>query len=106
MFFEAFQELKGGGQITELEGEKAQRAIVNLNRDRSKGEFLEALNTLQSVIDAGVERAKRGVKANNPYTKDLVIGGGADRPSEEKPAASSAVSEPVVIDGYSIVKVE
>jgi hypothetical protein len=106
VFLEAFQELKGGGQITELEGEKAQRAIVNLNRDRSKKAFLEALDTLQGVIDAGVGRAKRGVSVNNPYTKDLVVGGGSDRPSEEKPAASSAVSEPVVIDGYSIVKVE
>lgn len=106
VFLEAFQELKGGGQITELEGEKAQRAIVNLNRDRSKKAFLDALDTLQDVIDAGVGRAKRGVSVNNPYTKDLVVGrngGGA------KPAASDdqgATSQPVVIDGYSIVKVE
>lgn len=106
VFLEAFQELKGGGQITELEGEKAQRAIVNLNRDRSKKAFLDALDTLQSVIDAGVSRAKRGVSVNNPYTKDLVVGGNG---GSAKPAASDeqgAASQPVVIDGYSIVKVE
>ena len=106
VFLEAFQELKGGGQITELEGEKAQRAIVNLNRDRSKEAFLEALGTLQSVIDAGVDRAQRGVKANNPYTKDLVVGGSNSKPdtsSSEKPSTSG---DPVVIDGYSIIKVE
>jgi len=106
VFLEAFQELKGGGQITELEGEKAQRAIVNLNRDRSKKAFLDALDTLQSVIDAGVGRAKRGVSVNNPYTKDLVVGGNG---GSAKPAASGeqgAANQPVVIDGYSIVKVE
>ena len=73
VFLEAFQLLKGGGQITELEGEKAQRAIVNLSRDRSRGAFVEALNTLQSVINSGLNRAQKGVTADNPYTKDLVV---------------------------------
>jgi len=106
VFLEAFQELKGGGQITELEGEKAQRAIVNLNRDRSKKAFLDALDTLQSVIDAGVGRAKRGVSVNNPYTKDLVVGGNGGSAKSAASGEQGAANQPVVIDGYSIVKVE
>jgi hypothetical protein len=46
------------------------------------------------------------VSVNNPYTKDLVVGGNG---GSAKPAASGeqgAANQPVVIDGYSIVKVE
>lgn len=73
VFLEAFQTLKGGGQITELEGEKAQRAIVNLSRNRSRAEFLQALNDYKEVINNGLARAKNKVRVDNPYTKDLVI---------------------------------
>lgn len=63
-FLEAFQALKGGGAITELEGKKAEAAIARLNPGQSEKSFLEALNELEQIVQAGIERAKQ--KAGQP----------------------------------------
>ena len=63
-FLEAFQALKGGGAITELEGKKAENAIARLNVAQSEGAFLQALNELEEVVTAGIDRAKQ--KAGQP----------------------------------------
>lgn len=57
-FLEAFNSLKGGGQITEIEGKKATDAIARLDRTQSKEGFETALNDLEEVINAGVGRAR------------------------------------------------
>ena len=72
VFLEAFQTLKGGGQITELEGAKAQRAIVNLSRLRSPDKFKGALRDLAEVISAGLERAKKGITVEDQGEKRFV----------------------------------
>jgi len=87
VFLEAFQSLKGGGQITELEGEKAQAAIVNLSRQRTTEGFLKALQDYQSVLDIGISRAKQGVTVpvSERYTGELDfsnIGGGSKPKSD------------------------
>lgn len=65
-FLQAFESLKGGGQITEVEGQKATAAISRMNTAQSEKEFDAAAREFQSVIKAGVERAKR--KASAPVT--------------------------------------
>lgn len=62
-FLQAFDSLKGGGQITEVEGRKATEAIGRLNTAQSDAEFVRALNDLEDVLGAGLERARRGVQA-------------------------------------------
>lgn len=57
-FLEAFNSLKGGGQITEVEGKKATDAIARLDRTQSKEGFETALKDLEEVITAGVGRAR------------------------------------------------
>ena len=62
-FLEAFTSLKGGGQITEVEGKKATAAITRLaNRKISSKAAAAAMNDFESVIKKGVERAR--AKAN------------------------------------------
>jgi hypothetical protein len=56
-FLAAYNQLKGGGAITEAEGKKAEQAIARLNPTQSEQGFLTALNDLQSVISAGQARA-------------------------------------------------
>lgn len=56
-FLEAFESLKGGGQITEIEGKKATAAIAALNTAQSEEEFKRELTKLKDVIDAGAARA-------------------------------------------------
>ena len=58
-FLAAFESLKGGGQITEVEGKKAEQSIARLNKAQSKEAFVEALTELKGIIQKGVERAKQ-----------------------------------------------
>lgn len=61
-FLEAFNSLKGGGQITEVEGKKATDAIARMDNSTSEEEFRQAVKDYQAVIRNGVNRAK--MKAN------------------------------------------
>jgi hypothetical protein len=64
-FLQAFESLKGGGQITEIEGKKATEAIARMDAAGSEPEFINAAREFQNVIRAGVERA-RAASANSP----------------------------------------
>lgn len=55
-FLQAFESLKGGGQITELEGQKAEQAQSRLNTAQSEEDFREALQEYKFYIDQGVRR--------------------------------------------------
>lgn len=58
-FLEAFQSLKGGGQITEKEGAKAEAAINRMNLSTSEKDFKEAAADFKSAIQAGIDRASK-----------------------------------------------
>lgn len=58
-FLEAYQSLRGGGQITEVEGQKAEQAIARLGRAQSEEEFDQAIAELQDVVAVGLSRARR-----------------------------------------------
>lgn len=64
-FLQAFQSLKGGGQITEVEGTKATQAIARLDRAQSEEEFVKSLQELRGIVEAGMERARRKAGAGN-----------------------------------------
>lgn len=61
-FLEAFNSLRGGGQITEAEGRKATEAIGRLNTAQSDQAFMDALDDLEEVIVSGLERAKKSTQ--------------------------------------------
>jgi hypothetical protein len=59
-FLEAFNSLKGAGQITEIEGKKATDAIARIqDTGQSEQAYLQAINELREVVTAGTERARR-----------------------------------------------
>jgi hypothetical protein len=58
-FLEAFESLKGGGQITEIEGIKATQAMSRMNPEASEKEFDAAVDEFRRVVQLGVERAKK-----------------------------------------------
>ncbi len=64
-FLQAFESLKGGGQITEIEGVKATNAIARLQRSQNYDEYRAALKELRDVVATGLERAK--LQANGQY---------------------------------------
>lgn len=58
-FLQAYQTLRGGGQITEVEGQKATEAMGRLDRAQSYNDYIGALNDLESVITNGLNTARR-----------------------------------------------
>lgn len=75
-FLEAFEALRGGGSITEREGEKATAAKTRMSLAQSEKEFVTAAREYQNIIRVGLGRAQerltkaRGASAGN-------TGGGA-----------------------------
>ena len=71
-FLQAFETLKGGGQITEVEGTKASQAISRMNTAQSEGEFKTAAEEFKQIIKKGVDRAKQkaGVSTQSNVSAD------------------------------------
>lgn len=72
-FLEAFQTLKGGGQITEVEGKKATDAIARMDRSQSEEDFKKAASEFRQIIQRGLERKR----AQMAVSGDQNIPGGA-----------------------------
>jgi hypothetical protein len=62
-FLQAFNDLKGGGAITEKEGEKATNAITRMKLSLSEKEYITAAREFQEVLRRGVENAQRKIKS-------------------------------------------
>lgn len=70
-FLTAFQSLRGGGQITEVEGKKATDAIARLNKGVSEAQFKQALTDLRNIATNAAIRAqvKAGVLPEDAMNK-------------------------------------
>ena len=55
-FLAAFESLKGGGQITEIEGQKAEQAIARLDLAQSEEDYKKALRDLREVLTVALKR--------------------------------------------------
>jgi len=62
-FLQAFETLKGGGQITEVEGKKATEAINRMSISTSENEFRQAAQDFLSVVDRAEQNARRAAGA-------------------------------------------
>lgn len=76
-FLQAFESLKGGGQITQIEGEKATQAINRMSIAQSEGEFVEAAREFQHILRKGLQRAKQ--KAGAPAAGGAAPAAGGTR---------------------------
>ena len=88
-FLQAYTTLRGGGQITEVEGKKAEDALARLNRSLSETEAKQALADFRDAVTVGMQklREKAGVAP------------------ESAPAPRGAPAAPVTINGYKIEQV-
>lgn len=55
-FLQAFESLKGGGQITEIEGQKATQAIGRLDTAQSPNDYRQALTELRDLLQLAQNR--------------------------------------------------
>jgi hypothetical protein len=58
-FLQAFESLKGAGQITEREGEKATSALNRMNSAQSEVEFIKAAREFEENVRIGMDLAKK-----------------------------------------------
>jgi hypothetical protein len=73
-FLQAFQSLKGGGAITEVEGQKATQAIARLNEAQNEGDFKSALGELKMITERALTKAR--TKASGDFTGASTNGNG------------------------------
>jgi hypothetical protein len=57
-FLQAYNLLKGGGAITDIEGKKAEAAMARLDRAQSEDTFKAALKDFRDAIESGVNKLK------------------------------------------------
>jgi len=90
-FLQAYNQLKGGGQITEIEGKKAENALARLNSAQSTPEFTRALNDYKSVIQTGMDRLNGQLNGAPPtYT-------GQQQASQSRPAATQPAQQSGIV---------
>lgn len=65
VFLQAFESLKGGGAITQIEGVKAEQAMARLNRAQSQEAFKAALVELLEVYDSARQRAEERMSSSS-----------------------------------------
>jgi hypothetical protein len=91
VFLTAYNMLKGGGSITEVEGQKAEQAIARLEAAQSEPEFQRALIDYRDAVSDGMR--KLGVQApqDTPYVSTLRNKLGA---APMSPEAKKATQQP------------
>ena len=72
-FMEAFKSLKGGGQITEKEGDAATAALARLSRTQSVDAFTQGLNEFLGIIKRGRDKANQ-LKSSLPKIAGTITG--------------------------------
>ena len=75
-FLEAFQSLKGGGAITEVEGQKATEAIARLSTSQSEKAYRDALTELRGILQQGKARAAQMASGGSSYQPQATTAAG------------------------------
>lgn len=65
-FLQAFESLKGGGAITEVEGKKAEQAIARLQSTQSAPAYRGALKELRDMLETARDRAYKSADTPRP----------------------------------------
>lgn len=65
-FLKGFGDLKGGGQITEIEGQQGNDSITSLSQAQSLPDFKNALQRLRAIVALGQARKEAGINLKDP----------------------------------------
>jgi hypothetical protein len=69
-FLDAFEALKGGGAITEKEGEKATAARTRMDLAQNEKEYMAAAREYQGVLKRGIENARAKIQRSGGSTEN------------------------------------
>ncbi|MNU46295.1 hypothetical protein D3C71_351540 [compost metagenome] len=111
LFLQAYDQLRGGGQITEVEGTKAESAMANMSRAQSVEQFDAAVKEFREVIQSARQRARNAAKgvyedgATPPAATANTPSGGVLSPSQTaSPAAARTVTRTGTLNGRKVVQ--
>lgn len=90
-FLASYDQLRGGGSITNVEGDKATDAQARLDRAQSKDDMISALVDLQDVLNTGLDVARLRASGN---------------PGSVSPTLGMPPSAPPSGGGWSIQRVQ
>lgn len=82
-FLQAYETLRGTGQITEIEGAKATSAITRMRLAQSEKDFVQAAREFQDVIRRGVDRARSKAGVSGAPSVQRTTAGGTPYSIEE-----------------------
>jgi len=68
VFLEAYQMLKGGGQITEIEGKKAESAMSRMDSAQSEVEYVRAAREFNQAVQAGARKLEQRASQSNGWS--------------------------------------
>ena len=88
VFLQAFNSLRGGGQITESEGSKATAALLRAQYAQSEVEFKEAVQEYIGYIKTGLDRLR---KKSSLRTSDVPAFAPAAPAPQQNPSATSNI---------------
>lgn len=74
-FLSAYQMLKGGGAITDIEGQKAGAAMARLNRAQSEDAAKQALADFKEAVETGLKKLKRAANGGAEPAAPAATGG-------------------------------
>ncbi|MAO24646.1 MAG: hypothetical protein CMJ25_28190 [Phycisphaerae bacterium] len=81
VFLQAFEKLKGGGQITELEGQKAEQAMARLGQMQGYDDYVNSLKELRFYVDIFSRRMQgESIPDEMIYTPGQGTSGGSTPP--------------------------
>jgi len=92
VFLPAFQFLRGGGQITNVEGDKAQAAMARLNRSQTPEDFAAAMQEFLQAYQDGYD--KRVAVSRGEYSLSQFDPGGAKSATPPKVAPKRKAISP------------
>jgi len=85
VFLEGFEKLKGAGQITELEGQKAEQAYARLGQMQSHADYVNSLKELRFYVDIFSRRLQgESIPDEMIYTPGQDPSGGTQPPLSDE----------------------
>ena len=73
-FLRAYEDLRGTGQITEIEGQKGTDAIASLQNAQSPEQFAKSLKELEDIVKIGILRAEQKAQGNLSFNPNQSSG--------------------------------
>ena len=90
-FLQAYEVLRGGGQISNVEGERATRAIVRMKTAATEKEFKSAAQDFIGIIKRGVDRGRKKLGEEPVY-------GEAPASQQRRRGEPGTASNPIRLD--------